>query len=96
MFGVKLRAPLFATISMWGADERLGEGDHQWAVGADDIAIRDRLSNASDDFFICGEAVSDYQAWVEGALRSADRVLQEGFKLAPFLKSVAAEASDAS
>ena len=85
MFGVELKAPVFATISMWGADERLGEGDHQWAVGADDFTIRQRLAAPSENFFICGEAVSDYQDWVEGALRSADRILQEGFALPPFL-----------
>jgi lysine 2-monooxygenase len=87
MFDVELRAPVFATISMWGADERLGEGDHQWAVGADDIAIRQRLAAASENFYICGEAVSDYQDWVEGALRSADRILQEGFALPPYLNA---------
>ena len=85
MFGVKMKLPVFATISMWGVNESLGEGDHQWAVGADDIAIRKRLSKAGPGFYICGEAVSDYQDWVEGALRSADRVLQTEFKLSPYL-----------
>lgn len=87
MFGVEMKLPVFATISMWGANELLGEGDHQWAVGADDIAIRSRLNKAGPGFYICGEAVSDYQDWVEGALRSADTVLQTEFKLRPYLAS---------
>ena len=34
--------------------------------------------------FTCGEAFSDYQGWVEGALRSADLVLGcEPFGLEP-------------
>ena len=33
--------------------------------------------------FTCGEAFSDYQGWVEGALRSADLVLRQGFGLDP-------------
>lgn len=76
--------PLLATISEWG-NEELGAGDHQWAVGANDETIRERLVEAEDDLFLCGEAISDYQDWVEGALRSAELVLQRGFGLKPYL-----------
>jgi lysine 2-monooxygenase len=85
MFGLsRIPAPLFATISKWG-EEGLGEGDHQWAVGANDEAIRKELVEIDRGLYLCGEAISDYQDWVEGALRSSDLVLQRGFNLAPYL-----------
>ena len=33
---------------------------------------------------MCGEAFSDYQGWVEDALRSTDLVLKQGFNLDKF------------
>ena len=36
------------------------------------------------NIYTCGEAFSDYQGWVEGALRSTDLVMQQGFGLEPF------------
>ena len=87
MFDREVPAPLFATISKWG-DGGLGAGDHQWAVGADDERIRDDLVEIDTNLFLCGEAISDYQDWVEGALRSAERALQKGFKLLPYLTRI--------
>ena len=36
-----------------------------------------------ENLYTCGEAYSDYQGWVEGALRSADLVLKKAFKMKP-------------
>ncbi|MEA2897890.1 MAG: hypothetical protein QOJ84_3505 [Bradyrhizobium sp.] len=80
-----ISAPLFATISMWGAGD-MGEGDHQWAIGADDEKIRNTLVKIDDGVFLCGEAISDNQDWVEGALRSAEHLVQANFGLEPLLR----------
>lgn len=80
----KIPMPLYATISMWGGNE-IGEGDHQWAIGANDQEIRNMLAKVDDDVHLCGEAISDYQDWVEGGLRSADHALQRGFNMPPYI-----------
>ncbi len=63
--------------------EQVGFGVHQWGLHADDRTVIDDLVEPFPQLFTCGEAFSDYQGWVEGALRSADRVLARGFGLEP-------------
>ncbi|MBE0370648.1 FAD-dependent L-amino acid oxidase [Pseudoalteromonas aurantia] len=63
--------------------QQFGYGVHQWAVGADDRQVMEDLIEPLPNLFTCGEAFSDYQGWVEGALRSTDLVLERGFGLAP-------------
>jgi hypothetical protein len=59
-----------------------GAACHAWAPGIDVPAAIRRLSAFSlvgpgglENMHICGEAYSDYQGFVEGALRSAEAVL---------------------
>jgi monoamine oxidase len=40
-----------------------------------------RHPNAQYQVYICGEAYSNNQGWVEGALTSAELMLKESFKL---------------
>ncbi|MEQ2353133.1 FAD-dependent L-amino acid oxidase [Pseudoalteromonas piscicida] len=62
---------------------QFGFGVHQWAIGANDKDVIEDLVEPLPNLFTCGEAYSDYQGWVEGALRSTDLALQKGFGLAP-------------
>ena len=64
--------------------QQFGYGVHQWAIGANDRQVIKDLVEPLDNLFTCGEAFSDYQGWVEGALRSSDLVMQQGFDLPPF------------
>ncbi|BBN83320.1 hypothetical protein PA25_33050 [Pseudoalteromonas sp. A25] len=66
--------------------QQFGYGVHQWAVGADDKQVMADLTEPLPNLFTCGEAFSDYQGWVEGALRSTDLVLEKGFGLQPLNK----------
>ncbi len=66
--------------------QQFGYGVHQWAIGADDRQVMADLTEPLPNLFTCGEAFSDYQGWVEGALRSTDLVMEKGFGLAPFSK----------
>jgi hypothetical protein len=57
--------------------EQVGYGVHQWALGAKDNLTIKALVEPIPGIFTCGEAFSDYQGWVEGALRSANLVLDK-------------------
>ena len=74
MFGHELPAPFCATLQSWGEGNE-GSGDHKWKIGVNDIAVLARMSSPLPNLAICNEAFSDEQAWVEGALRSAQRAL---------------------
>ena len=65
--------------------EQFDYGVHQWALNADDGKVMAYLTEPLPGIHVCGEAYSDDQGWVEGALRSANLVLSKGFGL----KSVA-------
>jgi monoamine oxidase len=54
-------------------------GVHQWGLHADDKKVMEYLTQPLENLYVCGEAFSDYQGWVEGALRSANLILKEGF-----------------
>ncbi|TMN89422.1 amine oxidoreductase [Pseudoalteromonas phenolica] len=85
-------APILTSARIWQgsvnfdvpAEQQFGYGVHQWAVGADDRQVMKDLVEPLPNLFTCGEAFSDYQGWVEGALRSTDLVLQQGFNLNTF------------
>lgn len=59
--------------------EPFGAGCHAWAPGARSWEIRERLASFGFEgredvecLHVCGEAYSDYQGFIEGALRSAE------------------------
>lgn len=66
--------------------QQFGFGVHQWAIGADDRQVMKDLVEPLPNIYTCGEAFSDYQGWVEGALRSTDLVMKQGFGLEAFSK----------
>jgi monoamine oxidase len=83
--------PILTSTRIWdgsmrfnvNASQEFGYGVHQWAVAADDREVMAYLCEPIDNIYTCGEAFSDYQGWVEGALRSTNLVLEKGFGLPP-------------
>lgn len=71
--------------------EQVGYGVHQWALGAkDDDVIKEMVQPIEGEaIYTCGESLSDYQGWVEGALRSANLILEreEFGKLPPIFET---------
>jgi monoamine oxidase len=61
----------------WGEDP-FGGGWNSWNIGVKSWEVRDKIVHPIDDcpLFICGEAYSDAQGWVEGALQTADIMLK--------------------
>jgi monoamine oxidase len=79
-------ARIWAGSTHFGAppEQQVGFGVHQWGLHADDREVIKAMIEPLPNLFTCGEAFSDYQGWVEGALRSADLVLgTDSFSLAP-------------
>lgn len=62
-----------------------GGGIHFWRLGSDRDTIRTHMLRPIPDLdlHICGEAWSDGQGWVEGALTNVETLLQREFGLSP-------------
>ena len=75
--------PLDAAFMDW-SDDPYGGGVHFWNPGYQSAVILDRMTQPVADFpcYICGEAYSTNQSWVEGALQTAEIVLQKRLGLA--------------
>jgi monoamine oxidase len=75
--------PYTAIYQDWTA-EPFGGGWHAWKAGFKfwEIVPRMRKPVDGEDVFICGEAYSNYQGWVEGALQTAELMLEDHFGLA--------------
>jgi monoamine oxidase len=78
MHGMELPAPYMAAYRNWGAAP-YGGGWHLWRVNADSVAIGKRMRRPLPDYniHVCGEAYSGVQGFIEGALTTAELVLQE-------------------
>jgi monoamine oxidase len=50
-------------------------GDHAWKPGYDSNKIAKALLNPMPNVYLCGEAYSHNQSWIEGALESSKEVL---------------------
>jgi monoamine oxidase len=81
MHGVKdptaVPAPYSAAYRDWGEDP-FGGGANFWQVGAQSFEVSRRIVQPVPPYrvYICGEAYSHAQGWVEGALQTAEDMLQ--------------------
>jgi hypothetical protein len=76
--------PVMTSFRLWGAESDFGYAYHQWALNADDKGVMQRLVEPICGIYVCNEAYSDMQGWVNGSLRSADRVLSK-FNIVPLV-----------
>jgi monoamine oxidase len=72
-----------AAFRDWG-DDPFGGGWNSWNIGVQSNKVKEKIiqPDAGLPVYICGEAYSDAQGWVEGALQTADMVLAK-FGLKP-------------
>ena len=75
--------PVDAAYMDWSVDP-FGGGVHFWNRGYKSWEVLEQMTKPVDDFpcYVCGEAYSTNQTWVEGALQTAEIVLQKHFGLA--------------
>ncbi|BAZ19376.1 amine oxidase (plasmid) [Kalymmatonema gypsitolerans NIES-4073] len=74
--------PYIAYYKDWSLDP-FGGGYHAWKAGVNvqEVMKYMRKPVESESIHICGEAYSDQQGWVEGALCVAEKMLQEHFSI---------------
>jgi len=74
--------PYTAAYHDWSADP-YGAGWHAWKAGVEFWKVMPEIRKPvkTEDVFICGEAYSINQGWVEGALQTAELMLEEHFGL---------------
>lgn len=67
-----------AAFRDWGADP-FGGGWNSWNIGVRSWEVKQQIVQplAPRPLYICGEAYSDAQGWVEGALQTADMMLKK-------------------
>jgi monoamine oxidase len=65
-----------AAFRDWG-DDPFGGGWNSWNIGVKSWEVKKAIvqPSATRDLYICGEAYSDAQGWVEGALQTAEMML---------------------
>jgi monoamine oxidase len=65
-----------AVFRDWG-DDPFGGGWNNWNIGVKSWEVKERIIQPLTPrrLYICGEAYSDAQGWVEGALQTADAML---------------------
>lgn len=74
--------PTGAVYRDW-ADDPFGGAVHLWNIGQKswDLIHRMIQPEPSVEVYVCGEAYSSRQTWVEGALETAEMILQQKFRL---------------
>ena len=81
--------PYSASYRDWGEDP-YGGGANFWPVGVRSYEVSKRIVQPKPPYpvYICGDAYSHAQAWVEGAIETAEDMLQRHFGLtAPVWKT---------
>jgi monoamine oxidase len=67
-----------AAFRDWGEDP-FGGGWNSWNIGVKSWEVKEKITQPVEELplYICGEAYSDAQGWVEGALQTADIMLKK-------------------
>jgi len=78
--GIDPKCIVSSGIRHWGT-EPYGAACHLWKPGIKSWTVQERVAafslerNGPANVHICGEAFSDYQGFIEGALRTAHEVM---------------------
>jgi monoamine oxidase len=71
LFDNKVPQPTYFRSHYWTV------GAHHWKPNCDSDKISKKMINPLKNIYICGEAFSQKQAWVEGALETSELVIQK-------------------
>lgn len=71
LFGSKVPQPTYFKVHYWLI------GAHHWKTNCDSNKVSKQILNPLINLYICGEAFSQKQAWVEGALETSEMVVDK-------------------
>ena len=71
LFKCKIPHPTYFKIHYWNV------GAHYWKPGYDSEKISELMINPLKNVYICGEAFSQKQAWIEGGLETSEEVVRK-------------------
>jgi len=74
LFKEQVPQPTYFKTHYWSV------GAHHWKPGYDSDVISKKMLNPLKNVFICGEAFSQKQAWIEGALETSENVIDKLLK----------------
>ena len=82
LHGLTIGQPYWASLCDWKYQPS-GVATHSWRAGFNSSTAipKIRHPNSEIPLYICGEAFSQEQGWVNGALRSAEALLQSSFNM---------------
>jgi hypothetical protein len=80
---ISVPRPVLTSFRMWNGAHQFGYAAHRWALFADDRKVRKSIASPVKNIFVCNEAFSDDQGWVNGSLRSSNIILQTYFGIQP-------------
>lgn len=82
LHGVDVPQPIAHCYKDWGA-EPFGAGWYLWKPGERPWKVMPRIRRPwpHENVYVCGDCYSTLQGWVEGALNTAEKMLQEHFEL---------------
>ena len=86
IFSTQIPRPVSSFSTLWDAKNSTGSY-HIWNPGIDSISQAEKVLRLSHNskVFICGEAYSNRQSWMEGAVLTAETILQKYFGITPFV-----------
>lgn len=71
LFDNKVPQPTYFKVHYWNV------GAHHWKPGCDSDLLAQKIVNPMRNIYICGEAFSQKQAWIEGALETSEIVVKK-------------------
>ena len=83
MHGLKYAPPFTSAVYKDWGKKPFGGGVNFWKIGQESGVIMKKMIHpvGGARMYVCGEAYSENQGWVEGALETAEKVLQDHFDL---------------
>jgi monoamine oxidase len=80
--GIEVPEPYAAASKNWTVDP-FGGALNMWRIGVRSESLMPKITRPLPDLpvYVCGEAYSRVQGWVEGALQTAELMLQQHFGL---------------
>ncbi|WP_064966909.1 flavin monoamine oxidase family protein [Tenacibaculum ovolyticum] len=75
--------PVLTSYRSWDGENDFPHAYHQWGLNTNDREVISRMTKPlhNEDIFTCNETWSDMQGWVNGSLRSSEKMLKYNYGL---------------